>query len=67
MQSLVAILSKATNQFLALHDKSDPEVITKQLGISKAQFKRAVGQLLKQKRIRQVKGEGIYLIDGATN
>ena len=66
-EMLVAILSKATNQFLALHDKSDPEVITKQLGISKAQFKRAVGQLLKQKRIRQVKGEGIYLIDGATN
>ncbi|MDO4432094.1 MAG: S1-like domain-containing RNA-binding protein [Aerococcaceae bacterium] len=64
---LLALLSKAPNQFLPLHDKSEPEAIVQQLGISKAQFKRAVGQLLKKSRIRQVKGEGIYLIDEATH
>lgn len=62
-----AILMKAPGHFLALHDKSDPEQIIQQLGISKGQFKRAVGQLLKKKLIRQVKGEGIYLNDEATS
>lgn len=62
-----AILAKAPNHFLPLHDKSDPDVIIQQLGISKGQFKRAVGQLLKKKMIRQVKGEGIYLNDAATS
>ncbi|MCW6667282.1 S1-like domain-containing RNA-binding protein [Aerococcaceae bacterium NML190938] len=62
-----AILMKAPGHFLPLHDKSDPEQIIQQLGISKGQFKRAVGQLLKKKLIRQVKGEGIYLNDEATS
>lgn len=34
--------------FLPFHDKSDPEVIKEQLGLSKAAFKRAVGHLLKE-------------------
>lgn len=62
---LIAMLSKAPNGFLPFHDKSSPDLIQQQLGISKAQFKRAVGQLLKKNRIRQVKGEGIYLIENA--
>lgn len=62
-----AILAKSPGNFLPLHDKSDPEVIIQQLGISKGQFKRAVGQLLKKKVIRQVKGEGIYLNDATTS
>ena len=56
-----ALLTKAPRHFLALHDKSQPDVIQAQLGISKAQFKRAVGTLMKQGIVRQVKGEGIYL------
>ena len=59
-QMILAILDKAPNGFLALHDKSDPEAIQAQLGISKAQFKRAIGNLLKNKKIRQEKNEGIY-------
>lgn len=59
---ILAILEKSSNGFLALHDKSDPDQIQAQLGISKAQFKRAVGQLLKSKQIRQEKNEGLYKI-----
>lgn len=60
---LMAILEKSPNGYLNLHDKSSPEAIQSQLGISKAQFKRAVGQLLKQKKIRQEKNDGIYKLD----
>lgn len=59
---LVALLEKSPQKFLNLHDKSTPEAIQAQLGISKAQFKRAVGQLLKQQKIRQEKEKGIFLI-----
>lgn len=37
--------------FLPFHDKSDPEAIKRQLGLSKASFKRAVGRLLKEGKI----------------
>ena len=37
--------------FLPFHDKSDPETIKRQLGLSKASFKRAVGRLLKEGKI----------------
>ncbi len=37
--------------FLPFHDKSDPEAIKRQLGFSKASFKRAVGRLLKEGKI----------------
>ena len=56
-----AILRKAPGHYLPLHDKSDPASIQTQLGISKAQFKRAAGNLMKQGLIRQVKGDGLYL------
>lgn len=56
-----AILRKVPGHYLPLHDKSDPASIQAQLGISKAQFKRAVGTLMKQGIIRQVKGDGLYL------
>ncbi len=39
------------NGFLPLHDKSNPETIKKELGLSKASFKRAVGRLLKEGKI----------------
>ncbi|MBG9979833.1 hypothetical protein HZY91_01100 [Facklamia sp. DSM 111018] len=60
---LLRLLDKSPNHFLPLHDKSDPEVIKSYLGISKGQFKRAVGSLLKDKKIRQEKEKGLYLID----
>ena len=37
--------------FLPFHDKSDPETIKRQLGLSTASFKRAVGRLLKEGKI----------------
>ncbi len=40
--------------FLPFHDKSDPEDIKRQLGLSKASFKRAVGRLLKEGKITLV-------------
>ncbi|CUQ01273.1 Conserved virulence factor B [Dorea longicatena] len=36
---------------LPFTDKADPEVIKEEFGMSKAAFKRAVGRLLKQKKI----------------
>ena len=44
---------------LPFTDKADPERIKAQMGMSKAAFKRAVGRLLKQKKI-VIKEDGIY-------
>lgn len=46
--------------FLALNDKSDPEVIKDILQMSKKSFKKAIGTLYKQKTIL-IKEDGIYL------
>ena len=46
--------------FAALHDKSGPEEIKRVFGMSKAAFKKAVGTLLKEKRLILVDG-GIRL------
>ena len=48
--------------FLPLHDKSDPNEISKILGISKKTFKKGVGTLYKARRI-DIKKDGIYLIE----
>ncbi|MBL7473390.1 CvfB family protein [Robertkochia sediminum] len=45
--------------FLNLHDKSDPELIKEKLGMSKKSYKKAIGVLYKQKRIR-IEEDGIY-------
>lgn len=47
--------------FLKLHDKSDPEEIKSQLGMSKKHFKQCIGQLYKAREIKLVEG-GITLI-----
>jgi predicted RNA-binding protein (virulence factor B family) len=46
---------------LPFHDKSDPEVIKKAFGLSKAAFKRAVGHLLKEGKIR-ITDSGIEMV-----
>lgn len=51
--------------FLALHDKSDPEDIKYQLGMSKKAFKNALGGLFRQKLIR-VEKNGIHLLQPQT-
>ena len=47
---------------LGFDDKAAPELISERFGISKAAFKRAVGHLLKEKKIRLEDGQ-IYLND----
>ena len=47
--------------FLALHDKSDPELIKSQLHLSKKSFKKAIGTLYKERKIA-IKDDGIYLL-----
>lgn len=52
---------KAAGGFLSLHDKSDPETIKNELGMSKKSFKKAVGTLYRDKQI-VIKEDGIELI-----
>ena len=52
---------KANNHFLPYSDKTDPEVIKTQLGISKKTFKKAIGLLYKNKLIT-IEEDGIRLI-----
>jgi len=46
---------------LPFTDKADPERIKAEMGMSKAAFKRAVGHLLKEKKIA-IKDGKIYLL-----
>jgi predicted RNA-binding protein (virulence factor B family) len=52
---------KAAGGFLALHDKSDPDAIKNELGMSKKSFKRAIGTLYRDKQII-MKPDGIELV-----
>lgn len=52
---------KAAGGFLPLHDKSTPEAIKNQLGLSKKLFKKAIGALYKDKVIA-IKEDGIELL-----
>jgi len=47
--------------FLPFTDKSTPELIYKTFGMSKKDFKKAVGGLLKERKI-ELKDDGIYLL-----
>lgn len=55
-QMLLAMLEHAKLHQLPYTDKTDPAVIREALGISKGQFKRAVGNLLKRNLVEQVNG-----------
>ncbi|MGV6832163.1 MAG: CvfB family protein [bacterium] len=57
---LLSIL-KDNNGFLPFHDKSDPEEIKNEFEMSKKSFKKAIGNLYKEKQIR-IQEDGIYLI-----
>tara|TARA_B100000508_G_C11432106_1_gene263988 strand:+ start:342 stop:761 length:420 start_codon:yes stop_codon:yes gene_type:complete len=60
----IAILRalKQHDGFLNLHDKSSPDEIKYQLGISKKAFKNAIGGLFRQKLIT-ISEEGIKLVN----
>ena len=51
----------AAGGYLPLHDKSDPETIKNELGLSKKSFKKAIGSLYKDKKIL-IKEDGIELV-----
>lgn len=52
---------KRRNGFLALGDHSSPEEISAELQMSKKAFKRAIGVLFKQRRVR-IEEDGIHLV-----
>ena len=58
-----ALILKALqeDEFIGIHDKSDPDDIKKQFGISKKAFKKAIGGLYKQKLIA-IEDNGIRII-----
>ncbi len=60
-QELIMQKLNENNGFLALHDGSDPQQITKLLGMSKKTFKKAIGGLFKFKLI-VIESDGIRLI-----
>lgn len=53
---------KQLGGYLDLHDKSDPQEIRDRLEMSKRTFKKAIGNLYKEKIIR-IEDDGIYLRD----
>ena len=53
---------QANDGFMPLHDKSAPEDIQSQLGLSKKSFKKAIGTLYRDRKIL-IKEDGIYLSD----
>ncbi len=59
-QSILNVL-KNSNGFLDITDKSPAEEISKRLGISKKNFKKAVGSLYKQ-RLINIENDGIRLV-----
>ncbi|CAI2604617.1 hypothetical protein AKUH3B203M01_08160 [Apilactobacillus kunkeei] len=54
---IFAVLKRSEDGKIAYTDKSTPEDIKAFFGISKGQFKRAVGNLLKNRLIEQKDGE----------
>lgn len=61
-QMIQAILERQPDHFLPYNDKSRPEDIRQFFNLSKAQFKRALGHLMKAGRLRQ-DPTGIYLVN----
>lgn len=53
---LLAFLERAKDHRIPFTDKSTPQEIQQAFGISKGQFKRALGQLLKNKSVKQMPG-----------
>lgn len=56
-QMILTLLQKSPDHTLPYHDKSDPDEIRDYFGISKAQFKRALGRLMKERLIIQENGQ----------
>lgn len=57
---IYAAILRSCEQSIPYHDKSDPQAIKDYFGISKGQFKRAVGRLMKEGLVAQ-DGEKTYM------
>jgi len=57
---------KAAGGFLPLYDKTDPDTIKNELGMSKKSFKKAIGTLYRDKQI-VIKEDGIELVSEAVD
>jgi len=55
-QMIVAVLEHSQDKKMPYTDKSDPDAIKEYFGISKGSFKRALGNLMKEKKIEQKDG-----------
>ncbi|MQS74813.1 S1 RNA-binding domain-containing protein [Companilactobacillus halodurans] len=55
-QMIVAVLEHSIDKKIPYTDKSDPDDIREYFGISKGSFKRALGNLMKQRKIEQKDG-----------
>lgn len=62
----ILTLLHSNEGFLPFSDKSDPDVIRRQFGISKKQFKKILGNLYRQRKVI-IKSDGIYLAETAEN
>lgn len=60
-QMLLAMLGQDRHHRLPYTDKSDPQLIRSTFGISKGQFKRAVGHMLKRGLVKEEDGQLILL------
>ena len=58
---IILIYLQKQNGFAPVHDKSNPELISRLFGMSKASFKKAIGSLYKQ-RIITIDKDGIRLV-----
>lgn len=57
------VLKRSEDHRIPYHDKSNPDDIREYFGISKGQFKRAVGRLMKNKLVMQDEN-GTYITEG---
>lgn len=62
-EMILAMLEHNNEHQLPYTDKTDPKVIRDIFGISKGQFKRALGHLLKERKIKEEAGQ-IILLNG---
>ncbi|MGR3741857.1 S1-like domain-containing RNA-binding protein [Companilactobacillus sp. DQM5] len=60
-QMILAVLKRANDKKIPYTDKSTPEEIMDYFGISKSSFKRAIGNLLKNRYIKQEDGYTILI------
>jgi predicted RNA-binding protein (virulence factor B family) len=60
---ILTFLERSQDHKIPFTDKSDPEAIKQTFGISKGQFKRALGNLLKQGKIKQEADYTVLLED----